>query len=187
MKRHYIRLGAQTTAQGVVVSASGVATIEGKAIAVQGDLVSCKTCHSTGYIICDGPHHNAAFFGKTAALENDICACKCYPHPRLLANQHLAYQEYEGQDATWTPAGDDLSAATAAEPDGAAKTFYDAQFQLVDADTGQPLAQHEYALRRGTGELESGLTDAEGLTHRVSVAAEAEFIEIYAVADLELA
>jgi len=51
---------------------------------------------------------------------------------------------------------------------------------LQDADTGEPIPFAEYAIRRESGEIEYGTTDADGRTHLLSATAKAEVIEIYA-------
>lgn len=43
--------------------------------------------------------------------------------------------------------------------------MFDDRYALIDEETGDPLANTEYALRRESGELEFGTTDSQGHTH----------------------
>jgi uncharacterized Zn-binding protein involved in type VI secretion len=92
MKRHLITLGARTTADGVVTSASSAMSIDGARVALEGDEVSCHTCGATGTIRCTGPRAPERFDGRLVALENDDCVCHCVPPPKLVPTQHLRYQ-----------------------------------------------------------------------------------------------
>ena len=56
---------------------------------------------------------------------------------------------------------------------------YDEQFQLLDAHTGEPLVNAEYAVVRATGDIEHGMTDAKGYTRRLSMTSSAEEVNIY--------
>ena len=55
-----------------------------------------------------------------------------------------------------------------------AGTSYDEKFVLFDDDTDLPLANTEYAIRRESGHLEYGVTDAEGRTHLLAATVAAE-------------
>jgi uncharacterized Zn-binding protein involved in type VI secretion len=92
MKRHLITLGARTTADGVVSSASSAISIDGARVALEGDEVSCHTCGATGTIRCTGPRTPERFDGRLVALENDECVCSCATPPKLLPSQGLRYQ-----------------------------------------------------------------------------------------------
>jgi uncharacterized Zn-binding protein involved in type VI secretion len=92
MKRHLITLGASTTANGVVTSASSAISIDGARVALEGDEVSCHACGGTGTIRCTGPRTPERFDGKLLALENDECVCSCPAPPKLLPSQRLRYQ-----------------------------------------------------------------------------------------------
>jgi uncharacterized Zn-binding protein involved in type VI secretion len=92
MKRHLITLGARTTADGVVTSASAAMSIDGARVALEGDEVSCQACGGTGTIRCTGPRTPERFDGRLVALEHDDCLCNCPTPPKLLPSQHLRYQ-----------------------------------------------------------------------------------------------
>jgi uncharacterized Zn-binding protein involved in type VI secretion len=71
-------------------------TINGQAMAREGDEVDCPKCDSIGRIVCDGPRLVDLLEERNAALDGDLCKCKCDPPPRLIANQTLSCQEIEG-------------------------------------------------------------------------------------------
>ena len=50
--------------------------------------------------------------------------------------------------------------------------------QLVCSQTGEPLANYPYAIRRASGAMEKGITDAQGFTHVVSQMGQAETVQI---------
>jgi uncharacterized Zn-binding protein involved in type VI secretion len=100
MKRHLITLGARTTADGVVTSASSTISINGARVALEGDEVSCHTCGATGTIRCIGPRTPERFDGRLAALENDECICNCPTPPRLMPSQQLRYQTVDDAAAS---------------------------------------------------------------------------------------
>ena len=95
MKRYHITLGARTTANGTVTAASSMASINGAPLALEGDAVSCPSCHSDGVIVCAGPRLPDHWNGRPYALQDDLCACKCVPAPRLVANQTLKCQHVQ--------------------------------------------------------------------------------------------
>jgi uncharacterized Zn-binding protein involved in type VI secretion len=92
MKRHHITLGARTTADGIVTSASGIGSIDGARIALEGDEVSCHACGGTGVIRCTGPRSPEHHDGRLVALENDLCVCNCATPPKLVPSQRIRYQ-----------------------------------------------------------------------------------------------
>ena len=61
----------------------------------------------------------------------------------------------------------------------ASQLTYDDEFQLLDTHTGKPLANVEYAIERASGDMEHGVTDADGRTHRLSTTDSAEELNIH--------
>lgn len=61
-----------------------------------------------------------------------------------------------------------------------AATSYDDRSVLFDEDTDLPLPNTEYAIRRASGQLEYGVTDAAGHTHLLAATVAAESVDIYA-------
>ncbi len=92
IRRYYITLGARTTAGGTVISASHGDSIDGGAMALEGDKVECPACGSEGVIALDGPRLREMLNGREAALGDDLCLCGCSPPPRLVASQAIACQ-----------------------------------------------------------------------------------------------
>lgn len=99
MKRHHITLGARTTADGIVTSASSFMSIDGARIALEGDQVSCRGCGGTGTIQCTGPRTRERFNGRLVALEGDLCICNCATPPTLLPSQDSRCQTVEDKAA----------------------------------------------------------------------------------------
>ncbi|WP_338484692.1 S-type pyocin domain-containing protein [Pseudomonas trivialis] len=106
MRRYNIMVGAKTTAGGEVISGLKGATFNGLMIAREGDRVACPACGTEGVIALAGPHLHEDWGGQQAALEGDLCMCKCDPSPTLIANQHAKSQGFEPQPQrdtfTWT-------------------------------------------------------------------------------------
>lgn len=173
MRRYFITLGARTSAGGKVVSASSAACIDGAAIALEGDLVACSGCNTTGKIRCVGPRIPETWNGRNVALENDLCICRCEIMPKLLTSQVLRSQVIKDS-------GRALSHLVSCAPaQGRPDQVYAEQFRLLDMRSGAPMAGREYAVVRGNGKLEFGTCDAGGLTHVLSATAAPEFVEIY--------
>lgn len=106
MKRYNITTGAKTTAGGEVISGLARTSFNGQMIAREGDRVACPACGTEGFIALVGPHLHEEWGGKQAALEGDLCICKCDPPPELIACQHSKSQVFETQPQrdtfTWT-------------------------------------------------------------------------------------
>jgi len=174
MKRHHIVEGDFTTVGGIVTSASSTYFINGKRVSLEGDYVSCIACHSIGYIICTGPRIEERENGKLLALENDICTCKCSPHPRLIPSQSVSFHTIEGagkQIDTFDHDGKSLN-------NSHANIFFDDRFVIQDPN-GMAIANVPYAIERANGEVEYGETDSQGHTHILSTTAAIENIKIY--------
>lgn len=95
MKCHTITLGATTTANGKIISASSTGSINGAPIALEGDLIFCPACKSQGRILCIKPRIPETWNGKKVALENDLCVCACPKPPRLIPSQSIRFQDLE--------------------------------------------------------------------------------------------
>ena len=95
MRRYHITLGASTTAGGKVTSASSHGSINGVRIALEGDMITCPACKTTGKIACIAPRIPENWNGKQVALEDDLCICGCAPPPKLKASQSLKCQVIE--------------------------------------------------------------------------------------------
>lgn len=177
MRRYIITLGAATTSGGKVLSASSDGIIDGATIALQGDLVSCPACGSTGKIVCIGPRIPETLNGKNLALDNDLCNCRCTPLPRLLTQQSLRCQVIRDSGHALSLCHDSSLHERAPAIVGPA---YSARFVLIDDEHGTPLPRREYAVVRANGKLEFGVANESGHTHLLSPTAAVECVEIYA-------
>jgi uncharacterized Zn-binding protein involved in type VI secretion len=170
MKRHHITLGASTTADGIVTSASSLMSINGAPIALEGDPVSCPACGSVGVIRCIGPRIPDRYNGNHVALENDLCICNCPRPPRLLANQTIKSQFIEDSNTQW------VAPANLAE--GKHGAAYDQRFLLLDRLTQVPLARQPYRLKHGAVIVE-GMTDEDGYTAPIPTGGTSDTVEWY--------
>jgi len=159
--RYYIHYGDKTNVGGTVIQGSGVTASYDQGMAYEGDGVQCPHCKSTGQIVCDGPRWPmTGVDGRQAALNNDICLCKCNPAPRLVSSQIVLSMDTVGSPGPATSGG--------ATPDsGSPHLPKDEQFLVRDPTSGQPLANAPYQIRTGGGDLINGTTDMNGRTERV--------------------
>nr|WP_225908734.1 S-type pyocin domain-containing protein [Pseudomonas lactucae] len=97
VRRYNITTGAKTTAGGEVISGMERTSFNGQMIAREGDRVACPACGTEGFIELVGPHLHEEWGGKQAALEGDLCICKCDPPPELIACQRFKSQVFETQ------------------------------------------------------------------------------------------
>lgn len=174
MRRYVITLGAATTTGGKVITASSDSKIDGVAIALEGDLVTCPECKSAGKILCVGPRIPETWKGKNVALENDLCLCRCAVHPRLRPSQYMRSQVIKDTGSALSNPAHMMAAR------GAPTQVYSDKFVLVEEVDGTPIAYREYAVVRASGKLEFGTSDKKGQTHVLSATAQSESVEIYA-------
>lgn len=174
MRRYVITLGALTTSGGRVVSASSDVRIGDAAIALEGDLVACPVCNTTGKILCVDPRIPETWNGKNVALENDLCVCRCATPPKLMPNQTLRSQVIKDTGRALS------SPAYSKAVQGAPHAVFSDRFVLINDEDGEPLVQREYAVVRASGKLEFGTSDKLGQTHVLSTTAQSECVEIYA-------
>jgi len=176
MSRPFIVIGDQTDHGGVVIEASVMTDTHGKGIARVGDQVTCpKRNHGTTVIVTGDP--SMIIDGRAAARHGDKCACGA----TLISSQFVSTV---GEGGATNP-----QAASQAQQEKAASfisglmkqaaEMFDDKFVLVDEDTGLPLANVQYAIKRASGELEFGTTDDGGHTHLLSATAQSEPIDIY--------
>jgi uncharacterized Zn-binding protein involved in type VI secretion len=179
-----IRQGDRTSHGGTVLESSPYDICMGKPIAFVGHKVLCPKCKGIFPIAQGAP--NTTFYGKGVALAGMKTACGA----TLIASQFTDTVEYGGGGASATskPNARDRAEtnqasaqplqSTAATPETGSKQFND-KFMLIDDATGDPLPHTEYAIRRASGEIEHGTTDANGCTHLLATTASAELIDIY--------
>jgi uncharacterized Zn-binding protein involved in type VI secretion len=146
-----IRLGDSTSHGGKVLTASSNVFYGGIEVARVGDSVSCPKCKGT-YTIVSGAQ--SVFNNEQIARNGDSVSCGA----KLIA----------GSGATFSGA-----------PINNEETqSYDERFQIVDEDTGEPLASYPYYIETAAGTVYSGETDEEGYTPRLC-SRDPEAVEVY--------
>jgi uncharacterized Zn-binding protein involved in type VI secretion len=184
MAGEIIRLGDKTSHGGTVLEGSPADICMGKPIAYIGHKVQCPKCKGT-FPIVQGAL-TTTFYGKGVALAGMKTACGAV----LIASQFTDIVEYGGGTAAASSssrssqaraAGPSPLSGTACSPkqDETGDAQFDERFVLLDELTGEPLACTEYAIRRTSGAIEHGTTDAQGHTHLLSATASAEVVDIY--------
>lgn len=161
MRRYFIKRGDKTTSAGVVTEGVGTVTHHGTELSFLGAQVYCHTCKSVGHIAPQGPRRPFRMKDKEAALDNDLCMCKCDPPPRLIASQNSMSQSFETHEEKMRGYA----------PNGASATqngLYDQHFLLTDIHTGKRLADAPYWIAIDNGQEIEGRTDASGHTLKVS-------------------
>ena len=122
--------GAKTSVGGEVISGMERTSFNGQMIAREGDRVACPACGTEGFIALAGPRLHEEWGGKQAALEGDLCICKCDPPPELIACQRFKSQVFETQPQrdtfTWTGQNTPNPPATNFSAPGAANRAADA-------------------------------------------------------------
>lgn len=177
MKRFHITLGATTSNGGVVVSASSPCSVAGVKLALEGDRIACPVCRTEGRIEARGARISEACNGREAALQDDVCACKCVPAPRLVANQSHKFQ--------WVDAGGGTAVSTAPPrvdrrnvqaASGAAivwpskATLHGAlPLRFFDVKRHAAIAEQAYRLEFPYKVIE-GVTDSDGFTQIIEAA-----------------
>ncbi|AZE60958.1 MULTISPECIES: S-type pyocin domain-containing protein [Pseudomonas fluorescens group] len=116
MRRYNITTGSTTTAGGKVISGCERTSFNGEMISREGDRVACPACGTEGFIALTGPHLHEEWDGKQAALEGDLCICKCDPPPELIANQSFKSQQFGPQPQRFTAAGMGPTASVSPPP-----------------------------------------------------------------------
>lgn len=181
MRRYHITLGAKTTAGGVVTTATSFCSINGVRMALEGDTVACPACRADGKIVCDGPRLSDKWNGRQAALENDLCVCRCNPPPRLVAVQTHRSQWIAAEEDHLTGQAA-MQAAQARLPRSMATTD-ELPLRLVDELAQQPHRNRPNRLDF-PDKLIEGVTDEDGLTRPLSPADRAALLAWH-VADEE--
>ncbi|WP_209440495.1 PAAR domain-containing protein [Paraburkholderia dilworthii] len=155
-----------------IIHTLGTCLDNGRKWAVTGSLATCGECK--GSFLIFGSAHDTTDEGRTAVVDGDLVLCPC-------RTNHVV----AGSDAgCFTEVDDDSDSASykqerSEQPDNELAHYYDDRFQLLDAQTGEPLANLEYAIVRATGEIEYGVTDLSGHTHLLSSTADSESVNIY--------
>lgn len=152
----FIRDGDTTSHGGRVIASDMTNTVDGKALALLGDMVSCPRCGGIYPIVKIKADLHMTFNGRPVASDGDMTACGA----TLIASQHTATAS--PTSGAGAPVGGGKSVI--AQNDGA----YRGRFQLVDDKTRTPLANHPYTVTSADGQIIKGTTDANGHTDWLS-------------------
>ncbi|WP_354002391.1 PAAR domain-containing protein [Paraburkholderia sabiae] len=94
IRRYDILKGDTTTTAGIVEGGDPSDVVGDRYQAYEDDPVWCSTCNMMGRIVCVGPRLlMKGPDGRTAALSDDICVCRCQPSPRLIPSQYASYMD----------------------------------------------------------------------------------------------
>lgn len=83
MRRSYIKRGDKTTNGGVVLDGLERCLHHGTELSYLEAKVYCPRCKGVGTIAPHGPRRPGTLMGRRAALEGDLCLCRCDPPPHL--------------------------------------------------------------------------------------------------------
>jgi len=168
LRRFHITLGATTTAGGKVITASAPCTINGERLALENDKVWCQQCNSEGVIKLDGPRISERWNGKQAALNDDLCICKCSPPPRLVNSQTHKSQvidaEWHATEVAKTIATVQADTTTSQSSPAATDAL---PLLLIHPETEEPYKHRPYKLQLKDKVIE-GTTDEHGATQPLS-------------------
>ncbi|KVP00029.1 hypothetical protein WL21_11695 [Burkholderia ubonensis] len=148
----FIREGDTTSHGGRVLACDPTNTVDGKALALLGDMVSCPRCGGVYPIVKIKSNLNMTFNGRPVASDGDMTACGA----TLIASQGTATAS--PTSGAGAPVGGGKSVV--AQNDGT----YRGRFQLVDDQTRAPLVNHPYTITSADGKKIQGMTDANGNT-----------------------
>lgn len=180
-----IRLGDSTSHGGIVIEGSPMDICMGKPIAYIGHKVQCPKCKGIFPIIEGAP--TTTFYGKGVALAGMKTACGAL----LIASQFTDVVEGGGGEGPATSASKATTSVAVSSPKAnssdrgvsasatSENSQFDDRFILLDSATGDPIPYAEYGIRRASGTVEYGTSDADGHTHLLTATASAEVIEIY--------
>ncbi|RAQ84741.1 hypothetical protein A4G86_20805 [Burkholderia pseudomallei] len=151
----FIREGDTTSHGGKVLACTVTNVVDGRPLALLGDMVSCPKCGGV-YPIVSIKNLGMTFDGRPVASEGDKTACGA----TLTASQSTATASPTSGTGNPVGAGKGVLAETGAQGDGK----YRGRFQLVDDNTRQPIPNHPYTVTSADGQILQGTTDATGHT-----------------------
>jgi uncharacterized Zn-binding protein involved in type VI secretion len=149
--RNWLCVGDQPITGGAVLpySVPYPTKVHGRDVALINGKVYCEACKSTGIIIKAGGPRRLLFEGE-AALDGDLCLCKCSPPPPIKATHALT---------EWFD-DDHFGGETAP-----IKAF-DEQIRCMTED-GHIIANMPYVVTLDNGDTHQGVTDEHGRTERI--------------------
>lgn len=152
----FIREGDTTSHGGRVLACTSTNTVDGKPLALLGDMVSCPRCGGVYPIVSTKPL-GMTFGGRPVASQDDKTACGA----TLIATQSTATAS-----PTAGPGGSvgGSKSVVSQARDVALDGRHRGRFQVLDDSTGQPIPDYPYTVTSGTGQTITGRTDVNGYT-----------------------
>lgn len=176
--RYALKNYDQTTTGGVLISTTQGMTHHGTPVGVEGDFATCPACKEGGLVFNDC-NPNFGVLGKQILVSGARVYCKCEKRPLVIPSQSDFTIEVL-RSADPSRGGDSFGSSPIARDlarDG--ESEYADRYAFIDRHSGKPIANAAYAIKRASGVVEHGTTDSGGRTHLLSVAAQAEAVEIY--------
>jgi len=152
----FIREGDATSHGGTVLACDPANISDGKALALLGDMVSCPRCGGIFPIVKVKTELNVQFDGRPVASEGDMTACGA----TLLASSSGTAASPAAGAGSSVGGGHSVVSNWASDSEGTHR----GRFQVLDDDTGQPIANHPYTVTSGNGQTITGHTDENGFT-----------------------
>lgn len=152
----FIREGDTTSHGGRVLACTVTNLVDGKPLALLGDMVSCPRCGGVYPIVSTKPL-GMTFGGRPVASDGDRTACGA----TLIATQSTATAAPTGGAGQPASGGTRvMSHADDATSDG----MYRGRFQVLDDRTRAPVTGHPYTITAADGRTVQGTTDSGGFT-----------------------
>ena len=152
----FIREGDATSHGGRVLACTSTNTVLERAIALEGDMVSCPRCRGV-YSIVGVRIRSMTFDGRAVATEGDKTACGA----TLITSQGGSDG---GADVGGRRGGRCGHKRCCAACRARRWPISRGCFQLVDDHTREPIANHPYRVTSADGQMIQGTTDANGYT-----------------------
>jgi uncharacterized Zn-binding protein involved in type VI secretion len=156
MEYSFIREGDTTSHGGKVLACDSANMVDGKPLALLGDMVSCPRCRGVYPIVSVKPL-DVTFDGRPVASEGDKTACGASliaSDATATASPTLGHGGSVGNGKHVVPHASTLSQ----------NSKHRGRFQVLDDETDEPIVNHPYAITSSTGQTVTGRTDANGFT-----------------------
>lgn len=175
--RYALKNGDPTSTDGQLIAHTTHMIHHGVSVGVEGDIATCPACKSTGPVFNDC-YPAFDLFGKQILVSGARVNCRCVDKPVVFHTQNDFTIEVSrsgyGQAQT---ASNAIHGGT--PEDKASVLAYNERYVIRDASSQDPVPNVVYAIKRGNGEVEHGITDADGRTHLLSSITQSEDAAIY--------
>ncbi|USA52867.1 PAAR domain-containing protein [Acinetobacter sp. C32I] len=151
--------GSTTNHGGFVQATQQRSSFNGQLFLRAGDGFFCPRCKCWSTLLKSNDH--VIFDGIAVAFVGDLFSCSASLQPK---------QSHVIGDAGGAPCPSAFRAESSQR--------YSGQFQLINEDDQQPLANVKYVIELASGEKIQGTTDASGHTHKLNDTEQAEGISI---------